>query len=405
MNILFLTMARMTDIRSSGIYSDLMRKFRDNGHRVYVISPMERRFNTPTYFKEIDGAKILCVRTLNVQKTNVIEKGLGQILLDPLFKRAIGKYFRDVKFDLILYSTPPITFVNAIKFVHKQNPGALTYLMLKDIFPQNAVDLGMMTKSGVKGLLYKFFRNKEVALYNASDFIGCMSPANVHYVLKHNPWIDPKTIEVAPNSVELKPEEEPMSLDARKAVLDKYGIPSDKPIFIYGGNMGKPQGIPFLIECMDACKNRTDCHFLIVGGGTEFGKLDAWYKENKPASVTLLSSIPKNDYDQLVKACQVGLIFLDYRFTIPNYPSRLLPYLENKMPIIACTDPNCDMGAIAETNGYGYWCSSNDVKAFSAVLDKMVNDDIVRMGENGYDFFLRNYTVQQTYDVIVNHLR
>ena len=203
MNILFLTMARMTDIKSSGIYSDLMRKFRDNGHSVYVISPVERRFNTPTYINEVDGAKILCVRTLNVQKTNVIEKGLGQVLLEPLFKRAIGKYFRGVKFDLILYSTPPITFVNAIKFVRKQNPGAMTYLMLKDIFPQNAVDMGMLSKGGLKGVLYRSFRRKEKELYRISDWIGCMSPANAKYVIEHNPQVNPAKVEVCPNSCDV----------------------------------------------------------------------------------------------------------------------------------------------------------------------------------------------------------
>ena len=94
-------------------------------------------------------------------------------------------YFADIKFDLILYSTPPITFYKAIEYVKKRD-GAKTYLLLKDIFPQNAVDLGMMSKTGLKGLIYKYFRKKEKKLYAISDKIGCMSQANVDYVLKHN---------------------------------------------------------------------------------------------------------------------------------------------------------------------------------------------------------------------------
>ncbi|HAU84220.1 MAG TPA: hypothetical protein DCW90_01525, partial [Lachnospiraceae bacterium] len=101
--------------------------------------------------------------------------------------------------------------------------------------------------------------------------------------------------------------------------------------------------------------------------------------------------------------CQVGLIFLDYRFTIPNYPSRLLSYLEYKMPIIACTDPNSDVGTLAEENGYGYYCPSNDVEAFTLAVDKMLSSDMKMMGEKGYEFLKQNYTVQHTYDAIMKH--
>lgn len=402
-------MARMTDIKSSGIYSDLMRKFRDNGHSVYVISPVERRFNTPTYINEVDGAKILCVRTLNVQKTNVVEKGLGQVLLEPLFKRAIGKYFRGVKFDLILYSTPPITFVNAIKFVRRQNPGSMTYLMLKDIFPQNAVDMGMLSKSGPKGVLYRSFRRKEKELYRISDWIGCMSPANAKYVIEHNPQVNPAKVEVCPNSCDVPKgfahdNDDDNDNDNLVKIRQKYGLPTDKPVFLYGGNLGKPQGIPFLIECLKANAHRADCHFVVVGNGVDYPKLEKWVKEEKPESVSLFQFLPKAEYDQLAEACDVGLIFLDYRFTIPNYPSRLLSYLTQKKPIIACTDPVCDTGTIAEANGYGFWCPSNSVDAFTKAVDKMLASDIRQMGENGYRFFLENYTVQNTYDTIMKQI-
>ena len=99
----------------------------------------------------------------NITKTNLIEKGISTLRISSQYKSAIKKYFSDVKLDLILYSTPPITLVNCIEYVKKRD-GAKTYLLLKDIFPQNAVDLGMMQKSGVKGLLYKYFRCKEKKL-------------------------------------------------------------------------------------------------------------------------------------------------------------------------------------------------------------------------------------------------
>lgn len=402
MNILFLTMSpQLLDIKKHGIYTDLVRKFIAEGHEVYIIVPFERRTGKKTSFYRQVGVSVLGVRTLNLTKANIIEKGIGQLLLESQFKAAFKKHLADVKFDLVLYSTPPITFSNVIAYVKSKNPKAMSYLMLKDIFPQNAVDIGMMTKTGIKGLLYKSFRKKEKQLYKVSDWIGCMSPANVKYVIEHNLEVNPSRVEVCPNSYEIVPAEQKVE---RKVVLDKYGLPTDKPIFIYGGNLGKPQGIPFLIACLKANAERNDCHFVVVGSGYEYPKIEKWVNEEKPKSVSLFNHLPKEDYDQLADACDVGLIFLDYRFTIPNYPSRLLPYLMAKKPIIACTDPNCDTGSIAEENEYGFWCPSNSVEAFSQAVDKMLASNIKEMGEKGYQFYLSNYTVEHTYKVIVSHL-
>ena len=416
MNILFLTMSpQLLDIKKHGIYTDLVRKFIAEGHEVYIIVPFERRTGKKTAFYRQDGVSVLGVRTLNLMQTNVIEKGIGQVLMESQFKAAFKKHLADVKFDLILYSTPPITFSNVIAYVKRKNPKAVSYLMLKDIFPQNAVDIGLMPGSWlrvkgsglrmpmsfVKYLLYKGFRKKEKKLYALSDYIGCMSPANVKYVIEHNPEVDASRVEVCPNSYEIVPVTEKTE---RNVILQKYGLPTDKPIFIYGGNLGKPQGIPFLIECLKANAERKDCHFVVVGNGYEYPRIEKWVNDEKPKAVSLFSHLPKEDYDQLADACDVGMIFLDYRFTIPNYPSRLLPYLMAKKPIIACTDPNCDTGSIAEENGYGFWCPSNSVEAFTKTVDRMLASDIKAMGEKGFQFYLDNYTVEHTYQAIVKHL-
>ena len=407
MNILFLTMTKVLSVEGRGIYTDLMRKFRDDGHNVYIVAPSERREGRKTSMIEEKGVKILSVRTLNVQKTNMIEKGIGQVSIEFLYKRAIKKYFAGVCFDLILYSTPPITFPKVIEYVKQVNPSAKTYLLLKDIFPQNAVDMGMLSKSGVKGILYKFFRAKEKKLYALTDYIGCMSPANVRYVLEHNPEISPERVEVAPNSIELMEDGQIL----KQGMDNIKGLPSSlvdsfksgKPVFIYGGNLGVPQGIPFLIQCLEANADREDCHFVVVGSGTYYQKLADWYQDRQPKAVTVTKGLPKEDYDRLVQACQVGLVFLDYRFTIPNFPSRLLSYLEYRMPVIACTDPNCDTGPIAEENGFGFYAPSNDVAAFTQALDKMLASDIHAMGEKGYKFLKENYLVEHTYNQILKH--
>lgn len=407
MNVIFLTMAPIADINVREIFPDLLREFLAKGHKVYIVSPRERRLRIKTSVKNDGPVSYLGVHTLNLQKTSVIEKGIGQVLVERQFKNAIRKFWGRINFDLILYATPPITLQGVVKYLKKNNPQAKTYLLLKDIFPQNAVDIGMMTKEGLEGILYRYFRKKEKSLYAVSDHIGCMSPANVQYILDHNPEIKADKVEVAPNSIELveKEIEDGQEKVERYYIRKKYDLPTDRPIFIYGGNLGKPQGMDYLIKCLDAVKDRTDCYFVVVGNGTEYDKLEKWYKGIAgDKNVKLMSRLERNDYDLIVRYSDVGLVFLDYRFTIPNYPSRLLNYLESRLPIICATDIYCDMGRIAEENGYGYWCESKNPEDFITLIDKMLLSDRKAMGEKGFQFLKDNYLIEHTYQAIIKHV-
>ena len=165
MNVLFLTLLDFSSLQERNIYTDLLREFIKNGHEVYAISPVEKRKKQETHIIHENQTTILRIKIGNIQKTNVIEKGISTITIESAIKRAIKKYFSDVKFDLILYSTPPITLVSAIEYVKKRDE-ATSYLLLKDIFPQNAVDIGLMNTTGLKGILYHYFRKKGKKLYH-----------------------------------------------------------------------------------------------------------------------------------------------------------------------------------------------------------------------------------------------
>lgn len=397
MNVLFITLSDIRNIDNHGIYGDLLREFSKKGHRIFVVSPSERRKREKTHIIKTDSAVILKVQTGNIQKTNLIEKGIATVLLETQYISAIKKYLSDVKFDLALYSTPPITLAGAVQYIKKRDR-AITYLLLKDIFPQNAMDIGMMSKSGVKGLLYKYFRAKEKKLYALSDKIGCMSPANVDFVLKHNPEVPSEKVEICPNCIE--PRDMSISNEGRMKMRKKYGIPLDKKVFVYGGNLGKPQGIPFLIECLKSQTSNEQAYFLIVGDGTEFGKLETYIKKDKPQNVKLMKRLPKEEYDRMVAACDVGMIFLDHRFTIPNFPSRLLSYMQAKMPVLACTDPNTDIGEIIVENGFGWWCESNDAVAFGKMIDEVCTADKDKMGQNAWEYLKQEYAAEKGYQII-----
>ena len=398
MNILFLTLIDFTSINERNIYTDLLREFQNNGHSVYVISPVEKRKNQDIRVINEGSTTILKLKIGNIQKTNLIEKGISTVNIEPQFIAGIKKYFSNVKFDLVMYSTPPITFCNAIEFVKKRD-GAKTYLLLKDIFPQNAVDMGMLSKTGVKSVLYKYFRSKEKKLYALSDRIGCMSPANVDYVVKHNPEIDPNSIEVCPNSVE--PIDMSVDEDTRVAIRKKYDIPVDKKVFVYGGNLGKPQGIEFLIKCLESQKNNVDAYFLVVGDGTEYGKLEAYVESSKQKNLKLMKRLPKEDYDTMVGACDVGMIFLDHRFTIPNFPSRLLSYMQAKLPVLAATDPNTDIGKVIVEGGFGWWCESNNSSHFADMVRTITEQNTEAFGERGFNYLINKYTAEKGFKIIV----
>lgn len=397
MNVLFLSISPLPHISAHSISLDLIHEFIRNGHKVYAVCGNERKNNTETSISEEAGCTVLRVKIGNNKKANLIEKGLTTVMLPKLYISAIKKYFSDVKFDLVMYPTPPITHYETVKFIKKRD-GAKSYLLLKDIFPQNAVDIGMMSKTGVKGLLYKHFRNVEKKLYAISDRIGCMSQANVDYVLKHNPEVDPDKVEICPNSIEVQ--DMSITEEERVAIRDKYGIPQDKKVFVYGGNLGKPQGIPFVIECLKKLNGHPEAYVLIVGDGTEFGKLQTFFDDEKPENMKLLKRLPKEDYDRMVAACDVGLLFLDHRFTIPNFPSRLLAYMQAGLPVLAATDPNTDIGKVIVDGGFGWWCESNDVDGVLTEVDRAIDEDVNVMGKIGFDYLCNHYTAECEYNTI-----
>lgn len=399
MNILFLTLVKIKTLDDRGIYTDLLRKFREEGHRVYIVSPSERREKKATYLLKEDGVDILNVRTFNLQKTNLIEKGIGTLAIEYQYLNAIKEYFANIKFDLILYSTPPITFFKVINFVKKRDK-AYSYLLLKDIFPQNAVDMKMIKEGG---LLHHIFLKKEHQLYSVSDTIGCMSEANRTYILKHNKDLDSKKVEINPNSI--SPMLTIQTEIEKRAIKAKYGLPLDKKIVVYGGNLGKPQGLNFLLETIYANIN-PNVFFLVVGSGTQYGSIYKWFQNKKPTNALLLPGLPKQDYDVLLKACDVGLIFLHKDFTIPNFPSRLLSYLEMKIPVISATDNNTDIGTVIEKNKCGYSVLSGDIVSMQKAIDEIVSneDDFNQMKENAWNLLQRDYMVDYSYGLIKNRL-
>src|SRR5690554_5151618 len=216
--ILVLTILNIDFNVNKSLYSDLYFELSKNAN-VIVLSLTDNDNKVTKYSESLEVHNIKVSLTFQNSK---IKKAINLLRLNTKLLSYIKANLKDKTIDLVLYSTPPITLNKSIKYI-KNHYHAKTYLLLKDIFPQNAVDLGMFSK---KGLIHKYFRLKEKNVYNLSDYIGCMSEANLKYILNNNN-IDENKMEINPNSIEINHIHE-ISSQQKQEVLDTYGIAKDK---------------------------------------------------------------------------------------------------------------------------------------------------------------------------------
>lgn len=396
MNILYLTVARR---KSQKMTKDIIDELTYRGHKVFVVCPYDTEDIPVKHFTMIDGVHYLFVKSgYPTGKVGTFKKVKNFLTIDHSFKMALSGALRTVRIEMVLYSTPPITLVNTINWVKKKYD-AVSYLMLKDIFPQNAVDLGMMKTKGILSIPYHWFRRKEKKLFRVSDYIGCMSHANVRYVLDHNPEVNAAKVGICVNSYRLQ--------DVRdinvKEERERFGLPQDKTIFLYGGNLGKPQGLGFFVEVLRANKDKDDRCFVICGGGNDQKTITDFIEKEKPNNVKFISTLSPDEFDNLSRACDVGLIFLDKRFTIPNFPSRLLSIMLNEKPVLAATDVHTDIGDVIRDGRFGWWCESGELNRFNFYVDEICeNGELIKMaGKNARLYYEKHYTQRNTYNQIM----
>lgn len=401
MNILYIASIFPTPKEGENLYTDLASELVENGHRVTVIVSEEKRKIDDTKVCMERNFNVIRVRTGNLYEIGSVEKAISFITLQSKMKNAINKYLSDEKFDMIVFMSPPVTMYGVVNFAMKKY-NCFSYLMQKDIFPQNAVDLKIMTKYNPA---YWYFRHKERELYKISTVIGCMSEKNKEYLLNHNKYLDCEKLQIFPNTTKLNREEE--YIDDARQIKRRYSIPENRVIITYGGNFGKPQGIDFLIQILDVYKDNENVEFLLVGKGTEKEKLYRYIKEKNIENAKLINFLNSEEFSKILKISDIGLVLLDYRFTIPNIPSKTLTYFKNRVPIMAATDNNTDFKQMLEDSGAGLWCESNDIYSFKEKLDFLIANKKVRkeMGENGRLFLEKNLTTEVSVKILENTFR
>lgn len=401
MKILFLTSVYKHSDKGN-LNVDFIDSLALDGHELIVMTPKERKYKPKEQKQQYGNVSVLEFKCLNFRgKVNIIEKGVSTLLLGHQYKNKFKKYFKNERIDLVIYTTLPITYSPILRYLKKRY-GTYCYLQQKDFFPQSAVDLDIMRKNS---LSYKLFRKIEKRLFLCSDTIGVMSKGNVDYLLKNNEFVDTNKVEVCPNAI-FPQTLKPLSVDEKSSIRKKYNIPTDAVVFIYGGNVSRAQGVDEIIKLFDFINGHPilNAYFLIVGSGNEFGRL----KESvyRYTFVKFVNYLDKQDFDKLVSACDVGMVFLDPRFTIHNIPSRTLAHMNLAQPILAATDETTDYRFLIESNKIGLWSLNGDIqKTYSNIVELSTNEEKRRLfGQNSYNLLLRENDVNKVKQIVLKHL-
>ena len=396
MKIIYIAAAFPKPEDGATIYTDLAEEL-NKYHDILVVSPDQNIKVNSYQFNEERNINVYRVGILPYFNVNFLKKGVSALTSSYLLRNFIKKNLPEKKYDLVLYESPPTTNVNVIKLIKKKYK-CLSYLMLKDIFPQNAVDLGIFKKTS---FVFAYFRMKEKKLYNISNIIGCMSNANMNYILQHNN-IDKSKVRYFPNTKRIIGS--PNSKKSNTGILTKYGIPNNKKIILFGGNMGKPQFIPLLCNLIHDFRNNNDIFFVFVGRGQERNLLDKEIALHDIKNAKLIDNLHRNEYESILPLVSIGLIVLNPNFTIPNFPSRILSYMEHSIPVFAATDKITDIKELIINNNIGVWSySGNRDEVYKSLMNMIYSDNLKQMGVNGYNYVVGNFDVEKSVKYIEQH--
>ena len=382
---------------------DLVDEFLAHGHEVDVVTPIERKYKQQTEIYTDQKLRVVRFKCLNFRgSVNLIEKGISTLSLGYQYKHVLNKYLKDKKYDLAIYTTLPITYTPVIKELKKRY-GTFCYLLHKDFFPQSAVDLEILKK---ESFAYKLFRHIEKELYKNSDAIGVMSEKNIQFILSDNLDLDKRKVEVCPNSMKA------IDMDIigglkknRDEIRNQYDIPLDRVVYVYGGNISRAQGIHFILQIIKEFKKCKDAFLLFIGSGNEIEKLKEAISHSE--NVKVIHYLEKDKFDQMVAVCDVGLVFLDFRFTIANVPSRTLAHMNMSQPIVAATDEFTDFKDMITENKFGLWNSSNNPERFLKNIDTLTKDENLRsvFGSNARNYLIKECSTVRSYEIIMRHLK
>lgn len=394
MNILF-SFISLPHLSESSVFNDLIKEFKKQGHNIKVVAP-----SNPSSKKGINieaGIEVLRFTTdqLTYNSSN-IKKGIAYIKFTYQILFAIHKHFRKQNFDLIIAHSLPPEIALVIKFLKKKYR-AKFYLMLCEYIWQDSVSLGFIRKGGI---IHKYYQYLEKTIIKSADYIGSPSQGNIDFTLKYYPWVINKNIHI------LHYTQYPIKLQTgNEDITSKYNL-KDKFVVMYGGNMSIAQKIDNVIDLAESCLDHKDIVFLLLGRGPVINAIKEDVKNRLLDNIMFIDFMPKEEYNNLLSICDIGLVSLNEKLAIPNIPSKTLSYFNLSIPVVASIDPITDYGHYLEKAGAGLWSYAGDTKKFKENILKLYSSPQLRkqMGENGYQFYLDHMLPEKAYQTIVKQV-
>lgn len=399
MKILFLFITYPENESSSNLTKDLSDEFNKQGDDVYVATIREKKYKKKTKLSIENGVNVLRIKSGNMfNSVSKFEKLFTMMTMNKNILKQIKKHWGDVEFDLIVGTTPYMAnakLINGLKSYYK----CPSFLILWDLFPQNAKDLGLIKSK----LLFNFFKRQEHKNLKSFDYIGCMSQGNMDYVKNNYNFIDEKQLSLFPLWSKIKEK----SVASKEQMRKKYGFEINDFILVFGGNMGKPQNLQNLLTLAFEVKDLVQIKFLLVGHGTEVNNLKKLKNSMNLNNVIFKDFIPRDDYEKLVSSCDVGIVSLDPRFTVPNFPSKTVDYLKLGLPILAAVDKCAlsDYGKLLEKDmKAGLCCEATNMKQYKENLIEFLNNKELykELSLNARTYYEKSFNVENNYNNIKN---
>ncbi|MBZ5701420.1 MAG: glycosyltransferase family 4 protein [Acidobacteriia bacterium] len=361
---------------------DLAVEFHRQGHDVIVLTSSHEITGDAQIAHE-KGVRIVRVRTGKIKGAGKIWRAVEEIRLSGAVWRRAGRFLLENPADLIVFYSPTI-FWGALVRRLKKLWGCPAYLILRDIFPQWAVDAGLLRR----GPVWRFFRKKEIEQYDVADKIGIQSPANAEYFAKEFP-LRKYPLDVLYNWMALQEPELPATDYRRKLGLQ------DKVVFVYGGNLGVAQDMDNIVRLAARLARHTHIHFLLVGEGSEVPRLKRLVAAKALSNVQILPAVGQHEYLAMLSEWDAGLISLDRRLSTHNLPGKMLGYMYWGMPILASINPGNDLFDLIEKNDAGFCLQNGEDESLAAAALILSNDPELRakMGVNARRLLERQFSV------------
>ncbi len=350
-------------LRSSGAVQmrDLAREFALQGHEPVVLVPDEG-IQEPWVLETLDGVVVLRVRALPTRDVSYLRRTVAEFVLPWAMLRGIRKSpLGATRWDAIVWYSPSIFFGPLVARL-KLGSRCRSYLILRDIFPDWAVDLGLLRR----GFAYRVLKMIERQQHSAADFIGIQAPSNRSYLAHLDRRADVR-IQVLWNWLSPAPNVG-CSIDVASTKIQ------GRTIFIYAGNMGVAQGLDVLLDLSARLKDRQDIGFLFVGRGSELPRLRMVAGERGLENVLFYDEVDPEEIPGLLAQCHIGLLALDPRHRTHNIPGKLLAYVQAGLPVLARINENNDLVGLIEKEGIGRVDVGASVDSLGVIAEAMADD-------------------------------